>query len=176
MTTDVTSLLSAGVKLPRVELSATDGAHYDLSALSGITVVYGYPRTSPPNAKPLPGWDDIPGARGCTPQSCAFRDHYDDLKNLGVANVFGLSVQDSAYQSEVVERLHLPFALLSDVNLTLARSLGLQTFTAGGMELLQRITLIVRDGVLAHVMFPVREPEQNAADVVAWLKRYGSGL
>ena len=98
------------------------------------------------------------------------------VKNLGVANVFGLSVQDSAYQSEVVERLHLPFALLSDENLTLARSLGLQTFTAGGMELLQRITLIVRDGVLAHVMFPVREPEQNAADVVAWLKRYGSGL
>jgi peroxiredoxin len=113
----------------------------------------------------------IPGARGCTPQSCAFRDHFAELKGLGVARVFGLSTQDTDYQREAAERLHLPFALLSDQALTMARAMKLPTFEAGGATLLKRLTLVIEDGAIEHVFYPVFPPDRNASDVIEWLSR-----
>jgi peroxiredoxin len=158
-----------GFRLPALPLFATSGKWVDLSRLPGRTVVYIYPRTGQPGV-PLPtGWDDIPGARGCTPQSCAFRDHYQELKTLG-ADVYGLSTQDTDYQREVADRLHLPFPLLSDASLAFGRALRLPTFTVDGMTLLKRVTLILRDGVVETVFYPVFPPDRNAADVLAWLE------
>lgn len=158
-----------GRRMPKVALAATDGSQVDLSALRGRAVVYAYPRTGQPG-KALPeGWDMIPGARGCTPQSCGFRDHFADLKRLGVAYLFGLSTQDTAYQREAADRLHLPFPLLSDERLDLTRALSLPTFVTSGMTLLKRLTLVVDDGVIAKVFYPVFPPDRSAADVIAWL-------
>jgi peroxiredoxin len=159
----------AGLKLPSLRLAATDGSEIDLAALSGRTVVYVYPRTGRPG-RPLPdGWDAIPGARGCTPQSCSFRDHFEELRRLGVSHLFGMSTQDSDYQREAVERLHLPFAILSDAALRFARALGLPTFTVDGMTLQKRMVLVIDDGVIAKVFYPVFPPDQSAGVVAAWL-------
>jgi peroxiredoxin (alkyl hydroperoxide reductase subunit C) len=159
-----------GKKLPAVLLHATNGEVVDLSGLQGRTVVYAYPRTSPPNEPPIEGWDLIPGARGCTPQSCAFRDHFSELKEAGADAVFGLSSQSTAYQTELVERLHLPFSILSDDNLALAKAIHLPTFEAGGMILLRRLTMIINCGVIDKLMFPVDQPAQNAEEVIKYLK------
>jgi peroxiredoxin len=159
-----------GATLPALALTATDGSQVDLSKLRGRTVVYVYPRTGVPG-QPLPeGWDAIPGARGCTPQSCSFRDHFAEIKSLGVAQVYGLSTQDSSYQREAAERLQLPFPILSDVKLELARALNLPTFTAAGMTLLKRMAVVIEDGVIAKVFYPVFPPDKNAEEVVAWLQ------
>src|SRR5512135_1740041 len=123
----------AGMNLPDLTLPATDGTPVNLSRLKGRTVVYIYPRTGVPGQALPDGWDQIPGARGCTPQSCAFRDHFDELKRLGVAQLYGLSTQDTAYQKEAATRLHLPFAILSDEKLAFAKALRLPTFTTSGM-------------------------------------------
>jgi peroxiredoxin len=162
-----------GLKLPDVALPATDGQAVTLASLPGRTVVYIYPRTGVPGVDPPQGWDMIPGARGCTPQSCSFRDHFGELKALGVARVFGLSTQDTAYRREAVGRLHLPFPVLSDKKLTLATALKLPTFTAAGMTLLKRMVLVIDDGVISHVFHPVFPPDRSAADVVAWLRERG---
>jgi len=160
----------AGMKLPDLALPATSGDEVNLARLSGRTVLYIYPRTGVPGVDAPPGWDDIPGARGCTPQSCGFRDHFAELKGLGVANLFGLSTQDTAYQREAAERLHLPFAILSDAKLALTRALKLPTFTAAGMTLLKRMALVIDDGTIAAVFYPVFPPDKNAAEVIAWLR------
>ncbi len=118
----------------------------------------------------IEGWDAIPGARGCTPQSCAFRDHFAELKVLGVAQLYGLSTQDTGYQREAVERLHLPFAILSDAELEFAAALRLPTFAAGGMTLLKRLTLVIDDGTIAKVFYPVFPPDKSAEEVTAWLR------
>jgi peroxiredoxin len=159
----------AGLKLPAFALAATDGAQVDLSKLPGRTVVYIYPRTGVPGQPSPEGWDAIPGARGCTPQSCSFRDHFAELKRLGVARIYGLSTQDTDYQREAAERLHLPFAILSDTEFKLARALALPAFSVAGMTLLKRMALVIEDGVVAKVFYPVFPPDQNATDVVAWL-------
>jgi len=159
----------SGLHLPSVPLPATDGATIDLRTLPGLTVVYAYPRTGRPGEPNPDGWEAIPGARGCTPQTCAFRDHFADLQSLGVHDLYGLSTQDTAYQRELAERLHLPFPILSDEKLALTRALRLPTFQTHGMTLLKRLALILRDGVIEHVFYPVYPPDQNAADVVAWL-------
>jgi peroxiredoxin len=161
-----------GMRLPAVTLVSTGGRHVDLSRLAGRTVVYCYPRTGHPDQDPAPGWDQIPGARGCTPQSCAFRDHYQELRALGVGEVFGLSTQDSAYQREAAERLHLPFELLSDERLEFARALKLPTFTVAGMILIKRLTLILRDGTIEKVFYPVFPPDKNAEEVTRWLEAF----
>ena len=159
-----------GMRVPPVALAATDGSTIDLSALAGRTVVYVYPRTGVPG-QPLPdGWDAIPGARGCTPQSCSFRDHFAELKRLGVDHLYGLSTQDSAYQSEAVQRLHLPFPILSDCNLALAGALKLPTFTVAGMTLLKRMALVLDAGVISRVFYPVFPPDKSAEEVIAWLR------
>jgi len=159
-----------GMKLPDLALPATSGEAVILARLGGRTVVYIYPRTGVPGIDPPDGWDMIPGARGCTPQSCSFRDHFADLKRLGVAHLFGLSTQDTAYQQEAVARLHLPFQILSDEQLTLTRTLNLPTFTAAGMTLLKRMAWVIDDGVITKVFYPVFPPDRSAADVVAWIQ------
>jgi len=155
--------------MPAVPLTATDGTTVDLSAIPGLVVVYAYPRTGEAGVPPSDEWNMIPGARGCTPQSCAFRDHFAELKELGVAQVFGLSTQDTNYQHEAAERLHLPFALLSDADLKLTHALNLPTFETNGMTLLKRFTLVVNAGVIEHVFYPVFPPDQSANEVIRWL-------
>jgi peroxiredoxin len=146
-----------------------------LSTLTGRTVVYLYPRTGEPGKPPIDGWDAIPGARGCTPQSCGFRDHFAELRQLGVARLFGLSTQDTGYQREAAERLHLPFAILSDAALALTRALALPTFEAAGMTLMKRMAWVVDDGVITKVFYPVFPPDKNAEAVIAWLNANRSG-
>lgn len=159
-----------GRPLPDLALPATDGGPVNLANLSGRSVVYLYPRTGEPGKPVPPEWDAIPGARGCTPQSCGFRDHFAELQALGVTHLFGLSTQHTDYQREAAERLHLPFPLLSDADLRLTRALSLPTFGFRGMTLLKRMAWIVDDGVIAKVFYPVFPPDRNAADVVDWLR------
>ncbi len=159
-----------GMKLPDLALPATGGGAVNLALLPGRTVLYIYPRTGVPGVDLPPGWDDIPGARGCTPQSCGFRDHSTELKALGVSHLFGLSTQDTDYQREAAERLHLPFAILSDSKLAFARALDLPIFSVAGMTLLKRMALVIDDGIIDKVFYPVFPPDENAADVVAWLR------
>jgi peroxiredoxin len=159
-----------GAKLPDITLAATSGEPVNLAQLTGRTIVYIYPRTGVPGM-PLPeGWDMIPGARGCTPQSCSFRDHFHELKRAGADHLFGLSTQDSAYQREAVERLHLPFQMLSDDKLMFARALDLPTFEASGMTLIKRMTFVIDDGMITHVFYPVFPPDKSAETTLGWLE------
>ena len=158
-----------GMRLPQIALLSTAGRRVDISWLAGRTIAYCYPRTGRPDQELPTGWNAIPGARGCTPQSCAFRDHHEELKRAGAAQVFGLSAQDTDYQREAVKRLHLPFELLSDAGLELARALKLPTFEVDGMKLIRRLTLIACDGAIEKVFYPVFPPDRNAGDVLAWL-------
>lgn len=160
----------AGMELPDLALQATSGVAVNLSKLPGRTVVYLYPRTGVPGVDPPDGWDQIPGARGCTPQSCSFRDHAGELQRLGVAQLFGLSTQGTAYQQEAATRLHLPFPLLSDERLALAKALNLPTFSVAGMTLLKRKALIIDDGVIVKAFYPVFPPDKSASEVVAWIQ------
>ncbi len=161
-----------GTVLPDVPLRSTEGSEISLGRLAGRAVIYAYPRTGRPGEKALvEGWDEIPGARGCTPQSCAFRDHHAELVAAGAKRVFGLSTQDTAYQQEVVARLHLPFPLLSDAALALAHAARLPTMTVAGHTLLRRLTLILDDGRVTKLFYPVFPPDRNASDVLAWLER-----
>ena len=159
----------SGMTCADVALPATDGTRVNLSRLPGRTVVYAYPRTGVPGQDMPDGWDAIPGARGCTPQSCAFRDHFAELTALGVTHVHGLSTQSTAYQREVAERLHLPFSLLSDEKLAFANAMRLPVFEVEGMTLMKRLALVIDNGVIAKVFYPVFPPDRNAADVIAWL-------
>ncbi len=156
--------------VPGVVLPATSGAPVDIASLKGRTVLYVYPLTGQPGVTLPESWDEIPGARGCTPQSCAFRDHHADLKQAGADRVFGLSTQATDYQQEVAERLHLPFPLLSDAALALAQAIKLPAFDVDGKTLLKRMALVIDDGIVTHVFYPVFPPDQNAADVLAWLR------
>ncbi|HQR50068.1 MAG TPA: peroxiredoxin [Methylophilaceae bacterium] len=158
----------AGMAVPTIALLATSGEMVDLAGLKSWTVLYVYPMTGHPD-RPLPeGWDTIPGARGCTPQSCAFRDHFAELQALG-ARVFGISTQSTNYQREAKERLHLPFELLSDSDLLLKSALSLPTFSVTGSELYRRLTMIVVDGRIKHVFYPVFPPDRNADEVINWM-------
>jgi peroxiredoxin len=161
-----------GARVPSgVALLSTRGRHVDLATLPGRTVVYAYPRTGKPDRDPLPGWDRVPGARGCTPQSCAFRDHAQELAQLGAA-VYGLAINEPAWQRETAERLRLPFELLSDADLRLTQAMRLPTFEIAGFTLLKRFTLILRDGVVEHVRYPVWPTDGDAAAVADWLRAH----
>ena len=161
----------AGMKIPPVALRATDDTSVTLSELPGRTVVFAYPRTGEPGKISLvEDWDMIPGARGCTPQTCSFRDLFAELKAAGAGQVFGLSTQDNVYQTEMASRLHLPFPVLSDDKLALSRALKLPTMDVAGLTLIKRLALVVDDGVITHVFYPVFPPDRNAGDVLAWLK------
>ncbi|HZU12812.1 MAG TPA: peroxiredoxin [Chloroflexota bacterium] len=163
-----------GRPVPAVALPSTHGGTVNLRDLDGTVVLYCYPRTGVPG-EPLPqGWNDIPGARGCTPQSCAYRDHAAELAALG-ARVFGISTQSTDFQREAADRLHLPFALLSDERLQLATALQLPTMEVQGWTLLRRLTLIVQDGVVRHVFYPVFPPDRDAENVIEWLRTSARG-
>src|SRR6516162_1359167 len=159
-----------GIKLPDLALPATSGGPVNLLKLKGRTVLYIYPRTGVPGQALPTGWDTIPGARGCTPQSCSFRDHFGELKRLGVAQLFGLSAQDTAYQQEAATRLHLPFPILSDEKLAFTRALRLPTFSVDGMTLIKRMALVIDDGTITKVFYPVFPPDKNAEEVITWLE------
>jgi len=161
----------AGMTIPPVSLLATDDNPVDLSALKGRTVVFAYPRTGEPGKISLvDDWDMIPGARGCTPQTCSFRDLFAELKSAGARHVFGLSTQSNAYQAEMAARLHLPFPVLSDEKLELTRALDLPTMQVAGLTLIKRFALVIDDARITHVFYPVFPPDRNAGDVLAWLK------
>ncbi len=163
-----------GMAMPALALPATDGGEVrvDRPGRHPRMVIYAYPRTGVPGEEPLtPDWDLIPGARGCTPESCAFGDHHAALAQAG-AGVHGLSTQTTEYQREAAERLHLPFALLSDAELRLTRALGLPTFEAAGETLLRRLTLVIHDGAVEHVFHPVFPPDRHAEEVLAWLRAH----
>ncbi|WP_051356521.1 peroxiredoxin [Azorhizobium doebereinerae] len=161
-----------GLELPIVRLMGTHGHPVDLSDLSGRVVVYAYPRTGRPGEPSPEGWDEIPGARGCTPQSCAFRDSLDDLRSVGIHHVFGLSAQETEYQREAAERLALPFPLLSDHRMEFTRAIRLPTFTMGELTLLKRLTMVIEDGAIAHVFYPVFPPQESARQVVDFLRAH----
>lgn len=160
-----------GLTLPALTLPTSDGGMVDLGDLGpGRTVIYLYPLTGRPGSDLPTGWDSIPGARGCTTEACDFRDHHDDLRNEGVNAVYGLSSQDVGYQAEVVDRLRLPFMMLSDERFQLADALNLSTFQAPGQDrLYSRLTLIIRDGRIEHIFYPIFPPNTHAQQVLAWL-------
>lgn len=157
-----------GRELPSIALPASTGSTVDLSALPGRSVVYCFPRAGQPGTPSPAGWDRIPGARGCTPQSCAFRDHHHKIRALH-AEIFGLSTQSPEAQAEIATRLQLPFALLSDQELAFARALDLPTFEVEGMTLIKRLTLIVTEGVIEKVFYPVFPPDRSADEVIVYL-------
>ncbi len=160
-----------GMKLPNVSLNTTNGKSINFGDIKGRLVIYCYPMTGQPNV-PLPeGWDQIPGARGCTPQSCAFNDHYQELQALGV-EVVGLSVQSTEYQKEMADRLHLPFPVVSDANYQFQKALNLPTFITAGMTLLKRVTLITNNGVIETVHYPIFPSNSDPAWVIDYLNNH----
>jgi peroxiredoxin len=161
-----------GLAVADISLAATDGTQVSVAKVPGRVVVFAYPRTGVPGQiSPVPDWDTIPGARGCTPQSCAFRDLHGELAAAGATRVFGLSTQDTAYQREAAERLHLPFPLLSDEKLALTEALRLPTMEVAGMTLIRRLAMVVDDARIVKVFYPVFPPDRNAGDVLAWLRQ-----
>jgi peroxiredoxin len=160
-----------GMKLPSVSLTATSGKTLHLGSIEGKLVIYCYPMTGQPNVDLPDGWNQIPGARGCTPQSCSYRDHYQELKALG-AEVVGLSVQSTAYQKEMVDRLHLPFPVVSDADYQFQKALNMPTFVAAGMTLLKRVTLIANNGVIEAVHYPIFPSDSDAPWVIDYLKTH----
>ena len=158
------------MRLPAVELPSTRGDRVRLDRLGGRTVLFCYPRTGRPDEELPPGWDAIPGARGCTPEVCGFRDARAQFEDLGV-RVLALSTQDEAYQREMAERLDVPFDVLSDTGLRLVGALGLPTFEAAGATLIKRLTLVIDDGRIEHVFYPVFPPDRHAGEVLEWLRR-----
>jgi peroxiredoxin len=160
-----------GLAAPEVTLPSTSGERVTLSALGpGRTVIYVYPLTGRPGVDLPEGWDNIPGARGCTTEACDFRDHHQDLIDAGVSRVVGLSSQDTPYQRELTERLRLPFEILSDTELRLVDTLALPTFDAAGQTLFKRLTLVIHDDLIAHAFYPIFPPNHHAQEVLAWLR------
>ena len=159
-----------GAPLPDLTLPATDGSSVKLSGLRGISVLYVYPMTGRPDRAQPDGWDQIPGARGCTPQSCAFRDHFAELREWDVAQLFGISTQTSDYQLEAAMRLHLPFPLLSDADQALGKALDLPKMQVDGAHLHKRLTMITKDAVIAKIFYPVFPPDRDAVNVIDWLR------
>lgn len=160
----------ARFRLPDKALPSTAERVLNPSSLPGRSVIYVYPMTRKPGVAQPAGWDAIPGARGCTPESCGFRDHLAHLREAGVRSIVGVSSQPTDYQREAVERLQLPYELLSDGDFAWADALRLPTFRAAGQRFHKRLTMIVEDGVIEHVFYPVFPPDTHAADVLAWLR------
>ncbi|BAQ66498.1 peroxiredoxin [Geminocystis sp. NIES-3709] len=158
-----------GLLLPNINLTSTSGNAVNLSKINGLVVIYCYPMTGKPNQTLPQGWILIPGAAGCTPQSCSFRDHYQELIDLNV-KIFGISTQSRDDQLEAVNRLHLPFELLSDVSLNFANALKLPTFEVEGRQLLKRVTIIAKNGQILKYFYPVFPPDKNIDDVLLWLR------
>lgn len=165
----------AGTAMPHVGLPTTGGGELMLDELGqGRTVVYIYPLSGKPGVELPDGWNSIPGARGCTPEACGFRDHYAELRAAGATAVYGLSSQSTEYQAELARRLALPFEILSDERRELAAALRLPTFTADGQLLYKRLTLVINDGRIEHAFYPIFPPNQHAAEVLGWLTEHAA--
>jgi len=162
-----------GMQLPSIALASTAGREIDLSLENGMVAVYAYPMIGRPDSPPMVGWNEIPGARGCTPQSCSFRDQHSELLSLG-AKVYGASSQSLEEQKEAVQRLHLPFELMNDSNFEFANALRLPTFEYNSLRLIKRLTLIIENGAICKVFYPIFPPNENAANVIAWLRENGA--
>jgi peroxiredoxin len=161
-----------GMAVPKIKLHSTKDRWVDLSAMeSPRVVVYGYPRTGRPDQPISPEWDAIPGARGCTPETCAFRDHHRELQKLG-AEVFGFSTQTTEYQKEMVDRLHVPYEVLSDADLAFVHALRLPTFDFQGVTLVKRLTLVISTHRIEKVFYPVFPTDKHPGEVIAWLKSH----
>ncbi len=161
-----------GLPVPKIKLRSTSDRWVDLAAVTAPRViVYCYPRTGRPDEPLLPGWDAIPGARGCTPETCGFRDHHRDLQKLG-AEVFGFSTQTTEYQKEMVARLHVPFEVLSDIDLAFVHALRLPTFEIAGMTLVKRLTLVISRQHIEKVFYPIFPPDKHAAEIMDWLRSH----
>jgi peroxiredoxin len=158
--------------LPSIELPATDGSIVNFSKLSGRTVIFCYPKTGRPGQDPPPEWDAIPGARGCTPQNCAFRDEFQNLLQAGANQIYGVSAQSSKDQQEAAERLHLPYLLASDRELHFSHALNLPTFEFAGETLIKRLTMVIDNGVITHIFYPVFPPDKSAAETRQWLSQH----
>ena len=157
--------------VPDIKLNSTDGDIVNLSNLKGITVIYIYPMSGVPGKELPEGWDEIPGARGCTPQSCSFRDNFSKLKELGVKNIFGLSTQSTEYQKELADRIHLPYSILSDEKFEFAKKFKLPFFNVDKMDLIKRITLILEDNKIIKYFYPIFPPTKNVEDVIRYLDK-----
>jgi peroxiredoxin len=159
-----------GMEMPDMSLPATDGTMVGLQELPSRAIIYIYPMTGRPDEDVIPeGWEEVPGARGCTPESCGFRNHYDELRDNGVRAVFGLSTQTREYQREARDRLELPFEMLSDSGWELTNELDLPTFSIEGDDYLQRLTLVVTGARIEHVFYPVFPPDEHANEVLEWV-------
>lgn len=163
-----------GLAVPDLVLPSTDGEAVAIARLgTGRAIVYVYPLSGRPGVALPPGWDEIPGARGCTPEACGFRDHHQELLEAGASVVYGLSSQDTAYQQEFAARMELPFPILSDSALALVDAIALPTFEADRQQLYKRITLVIRDGAIEHAFYPIFPPSEHAGEVLAWLRSSG---
>jgi peroxiredoxin len=159
-----------GARVADVALPSTGGGEVNLATLPGRVVVFAYPMTGTPGVALPDGWDEIPGARGCTPHACAFRDLHQDLRAAGASAVFGLSTQAPAEQQEAADRLHLPFPVLSDAGLALTQAMALPAMEVAGKPMIKRLALVIDEGVVTQVFYPIFPPDRNAGDVLDWLK------
>lgn len=160
-----------GTQAPSLALRSTAGVTRNLAEIKATTaIIYCYPMTGKPGEPLPPGWDAIPGARGCTPETCGFRDHYQEMTALG-AEVLGISTQSPEEQREMVDRLHVPYEVLSDSGLALTRALNLPHFTIEGRTFIKRLTLILRQGRIVHVFYPIFPPNAHADEVLSWLSK-----
>ena len=168
---DGTTVHLVGMQLPSIRLHSTDGRTIDASQVgsNGLGIIYIYPRTIENGRTPSDEWNLIPGARGCTPEACSFRDHFAELSRLGVADLFGLSTQTTEYQSEFASRTHLPFGLLSDADFVFGEALELPEFSFEGERLWKRLTLVIKSGRITHVFYPICRPDLHSEEVIAWL-------
>ena len=161
----------AGMTVPSITLHASNGDEVNLKTLGDdLTILYVYPMTGTPGVALPEGWDDIPGARGCTPESCAFRDHFEELRGAGATRVLGLSTQSLATQVELAERLHLPYPVLSDSNFLLGSKLNIPSFEVDGVKMYRRITLVIIDSIIEKVFYPIFPPDLHAGEVLGWLR------
>ena len=167
----------AGRTLPALSLPASDGTVVQLDQVSdGRWLIFVYPTTGIPGQELPLGWDQIPGARGCTTEACGFRDNFADLLDAGLDAIYGLSSQQSRYQHELVERLRLPYPMLSDRSFALEQSLGLPTFEVGASTFYKRLTMVIRKTTIEHVFYPIFPPNEHARDVLAWIHDHTSGV
>lgn len=159
--------------VPSIRLPPTSAPEslVDISKLQGLSIIFCYPRTGAPDEMVPPEWDAIPGARGCTPQACSFRDNLPELKKFGVMNLFGLSTQDTPYQQEVHDRVHLPYDLLSDEKLEFLQSLQLPYFEYKDKKLTKRLSIAIENGVIVKCWYPIFPPDSNVHEVLQWLKQ-----
>ncbi|KAF7192721.1 Peroxiredoxin Q, chloroplastic [Pseudocercospora fuligena] len=164
-----------GTKFPSLSLPSTSGSSTDIATLTGLTILFCYPRTAAPNETVPDEWNQIPGARGCTPQACSFRDLSKELLEAGVSNVFGCSVQDTEYHRELKERTRLPYELLSDEEGDLKKALKLPEMEWEGKKLIKRLSMVVEDGVILKVFYPVFPPDRSAGEVLEWLQNEYQG-